>query len=293
MHVERLEADEVDGLLFGKVYLFPKIDGTNCPIWYDDGEIHVGARHRILTIDNDNAGSYAAIKDDEKLKAFFKDYPDYILYTEWLVPHTIKQYRDDCWRKYYVFDVNVIKEGHRTGYLSYDTYKTILDKYGIEYLSPLKIINNPTIQDVYFCADNNFYLMKDGCVGEGIVCKNYDYYNKYNRQVWGKFVRAEFKERHFKEMGAPESDRIPIEQTIAEEYITTALVEKTMAKISLDNDGWCSKYIPQLLGTMYHEFIEENIWEILKKYKSPTINFKTLNAFVIREIKLKKPEVFS
>lgn len=291
MHVERLDNTEVDGLLNGRVFIFPKIDGTNSPIWYD-GELCGGARHRILSIEKDNAGFYASIKDDEKLINFFKAHPNWILYSEWLVPHIIKGYRDDAWRKYYVFDVGVICDGVRTEYIPYDIYKSELDKYDIEYLAPLKIITNPTMDDIYFAANNNFYLMKDGQIGEGVVCKNYDYYNKYGNQIWGKFVRAEFRENHYKTMGSPESARIPIEQNIAEEYITKALVEKTIAKIKLDNGEWNSKYIPMLLGIMWHEFINENMFDILKKYKSPTINFKKLNSFVIGEIKKKAPEIF-
>ena len=34
-----------------------------------------------------------------------------------------------------------------------------------------------------------------------------------------------------------------------------------------------------------HEFITEEIWEILKKYKNPTINFQALHRFVIQRIK--------
>ena len=50
--------------------------------------------------------------------------------------------------------------------------------------------------------------------------------------------------------------------------------------------------IPQLLGTVYHVLITEEIWNILKEFKSPKIDFKRLNKRSIERIKELKPEVF-
>jgi hypothetical protein len=36
---------------------------------------------------------------------------------------------------------------------------------------------------------------------------------------------------------------------------------------------------------VFHELVKEEIWNILKEHKQPTINFRTLNSFVIRAIK--------
>ena len=83
-----------------------------------------------------------------------------------------------------------------------------------------------------------------------------------------------------------------IEEVIVEKYCTESLIEKTYAKIKNDKDGWSSKYIPELLSRIYHDLLTEEIWNIVKKNKLPTINFKTLNLFVVAEIKRVKPEVF-
>ena len=52
---------ETDGIELGKVYVFPKIDGTNGSVWIDDGIIKAGSRNRELTLDNDNAGFYLSL----------------------------------------------------------------------------------------------------------------------------------------------------------------------------------------------------------------------------------------
>ncbi len=83
-----------------------------------------------------------------------------------------------------------------------------------------------------------------------------------------------------------------IEEQIALEYCTKALCEKEIAKIKLERQGWTSQYIPQLLGVVFHSIITEEIWDILKTHKNPTINFNTLKHFVIKQIKLNLPEYF-
>lgn len=56
-HLERFGNDEVEGIELGKLYIFPKLDGTNAQVWLDDeGNIKAGSRNRELTLEKDNAG---------------------------------------------------------------------------------------------------------------------------------------------------------------------------------------------------------------------------------------------
>ena len=48
-HIERLGTPEVDGILDGKCYIFPKIDGTNGQAWSDGNTIFVRSRKRFIT----------------------------------------------------------------------------------------------------------------------------------------------------------------------------------------------------------------------------------------------------
>ena len=46
-HVCRLGTQDTDGILNGKCYIFPKIDGTNSSVWLDDeGNVCAGSRNR-------------------------------------------------------------------------------------------------------------------------------------------------------------------------------------------------------------------------------------------------------
>ena len=295
-HIERYNTnnDEVNGIEIGICYVFPKIDGTNSQVYLRDSELKAGSKNRELTLENDNQGFYKNIKDDENILAYLQKHPTHRLYGEWLVPHTLKTYRSDAWRKFYIFDVCLDKEDESLEYLPYEIYQPLLVEFDLNYLAPLKIIKNGDYESFIKCLEVNNFLIKDGCGnGEGIVIKNYDYYNRYGRQTWAKIVSSEFKENHYKAMGAPVYENKMIEQKIVDDYVTTAFVEKEYAKIVNDNNGWNSKYIPQLLGIVYHELITEEMWNIIKKNKNPKIDFKTLQILTTNKVKSVKSDIFN
>lgn len=290
-HVERFGTSEVENIEIGTCYVFPKIDGTNSSVWLgDDGMIHAGSRNRELTFEKDNAGFYAAISKDERVMAYLQEHPTHRLFGEWLVPHSLKTYRDDAWRRFYVFDVCVDAD-NETGleYLPYEVYQPLVAEFGLDYLAPIRIVKNGCLDDFIKCVNENNFLIADG---KGVVIKNYDFYNRYRRQTWAKIVTSEFREKHHKEMGAPVSANRLVEEDIVDKFVTRAFVEKEYAKIVNANDGWTSKMIPQLLSRVFHELITEEIWNILKAFKNPTINFKALNTMTIAQIKRIMPEIF-
>ena len=297
-HIERYGTDEVEGIEVGTCYIFPKIDGTNSSVWLENNEIHAGSRKRELSLDKDNAGFFEHISHDENVRKYLEDHPTHRLFGEWLVPHSLKTYRDDAWRKFYVFDVIDTKnEGEEnsiySGYIPYEEYHDELEKYNIDYIPPIRIIENGNDEIISKTLDENHYLIKDDCgVGEGIVIKNYSFVNKYGRTTWAKIVRNEFKEVHHRVMGAPITDTGTVEERIINDYVTQSLVEKEFEKIREEKEGWSSKYIPILLSKVYHELINEEMWHILKKYKNPTINFARLNKFCIAKVKDVKNEIF-
>lgn len=100
-----------------------------------------------------------------------------------------------------------------------------MDEFGLDYISPIKIIVNGSYESFVKELETNNFLIKDGLGnGEGIVIKNYDYYNGHGNQIWAKIVTSEFKERHHKSMGCPYVEVKMIEQQIVDKYVTTAFV---------------------------------------------------------------------
>lgn len=288
-HVERFGTSETEGIELGTCYIFPKIDGTNSSVWINEnGQIKAGSRNRELTIYNDNAGFYAKILKDKNIKELLTDMPKIRIYGEYLVPHALKTYNKEAWGKFYVFDVMLEDK-----YISYYNYSSVLSDYGIEFIPPICIIKNPTYEQLVAQLEKATYLIQDGQgTGEGIVIKNYDYKNKYGNTIWAKIVRNEFKALHQRCQPTEIKGAKIVEEEIAEKYVTNVLVEKEYSKIVNDNNGWNSKNIPQLLNTVYYCIVKEELWDALKTFKNPTINFKTLQHFVTIKIKLLMPDLF-
>jgi len=292
----RLGSQEVEEILLGNVTAFYKIDGTNSCIWFKD-RIRFGSRNRELDIHNDNAGFMNVMMADARVQHFFSgDNCKYRLYGEWLVPHSLKTYREDAWRRFYVFDVY---DTEKEQFLSYEAYKPILDLYGFDYIPPLADMVNPTTDQCINLLDKTgqFLVEYGKGNGEGIVFKNYDFVNKYGRTTWAKLISNEFKEVHHKEMGAPLvlGSKL-VEDEIVDKYVTEAFVLKEQAKIIAASEyfdilydensvAWDNKKIPELLGRVWYELLNEEAANFVKEHKLPTINFKTLQSLTYRKVK--------
>ena len=295
LHVERFGNDEVQGIELGECYVFPKLDGTNASVWWTPEGIQAGGRKRHLSVGEDNAGFYAWVLSGENgLADFFvgRDSNKVLrLYGEWLVPHSLRTYRDEAWRKFYVFDV---WSDAAQRYLSYDEYQPLIEESGIDYVPPLCVMRSTTHDALLVELENNGFLIKEGRgSGEGIVIKNYLFQNRFGRTVWAKMVTNEFKEKHVKAMGPTIKNMKELpEQSICDKYVTKHLVDKVYAKIVNENGGWNSKYIPRLLQTVFYDLINEEAWNFVKEMKMPTVNFRALNQLTVMTIKQLRPELF-
>ena len=286
-HVERFGTTETNGIEQGMCYVFPKIDGTNSQLWWNNG-LQAGSRNRHLESFNDNAGFYNWALTQVMFTKFFADYPTLRLYGEWLVPHILRTYEKTAWERFYVFDVMYNEDD----YLEYDIYKEVLDKYGIEYIPPICKVENPSYDRLINQLEKNGYLIEDGKgVGEGIVIKNYDYKNRFGRAVWAKIVRNDFKAKHSKCYVTEIKEKKLVEQEIVSKYVTQTLVEKEYAKIA-NGEGWTSKQIPRLLNTVYYCLVKEEGWNFIKEFKNPTVDYRRLNLFTINQVKETMPHLF-
>lgn len=288
-HLERYGNEEVSGINIGTVHVFPKLDGTNASVWMEGGKLSFGSRNRLLDVHNDNAGFMNANTDSKNLHRFFLMYPNFRLFGEWLVPHTVKGYRDESWRKFYVFDVM----DEKGNFVHYQDYVPSLVHMGIDFIPCIKIIQNGNLDQFKYEAMNcKFLLSDDNLIGEGVVLKNYEFTNKYGRTTWAKIVNQEFKEDFYVAMGAPVKENHTNEETITDLACTEVLVRKTYAKILNDVGEWNSRLIPRLLDTVYHEVVTEELWNSLKKIKYGSVNFNDLKHHVYNRTKSLLPEIF-
>jgi len=294
IHLERFGSQEVDGIECGVVHVFPKLDGTNASIWFnkEKGFLEFGSRSRVLSEGADNHGfrntTLQRTEETSRLSEVFEKHPDWTIYGEWLVPHTLRTYRESAWRKFWIFDV---LDGD-DNFLPYESYFAELD--GLNVIDPISIVENPSQEQLLkIMQHKNTFLVEDGKgIGEGIVIKRYGFSNKYGRTAWAKLVNNEFKEqnqRAFERKVQP--GEFQVEIAIVQDFVTETLVQKTLAKIKgeVQERG---QIIPRLLNTVYYELINEEAWEMVKKYNRPTINFATLYKFCVQRTKEHAKELF-
>lgn len=281
LHVERLGTEEVEGILNGVCHIFPKLDGSNCCVWADsEGNIHCGSRNRELQLTKDNAGFMEYILNDDSVEVeYLRDWcvyhPNYIVYGEWLgTKNQIRNYKEI---KFWVFDIYSRNEGT---YVTFEALKHMFAEYPY-IIEPMDVLVNPTAEQLQEYVDTNHYNLPESTLGEGIVVKNYCFRNQWNRYEVAKIVRDEYKQN--KAVSKKTKIQLEgIEKEIVAEYITGALVEKTKYKVleALEEDKWAidNKHMGMILNMVWYDFINEDIYHAIKKYKNPIINFKVLNS---------------
>lgn len=296
-HIEKLGREECEGILDGEVFCFPKIDGTNgCLFLDDEGNLCGGSRNRELSVESDNAGFYNDSLTHPEFLAYLKEHPNHILYGEWLTPHSLKTYSEDAWRKFYVFDVLEINEDGESRYLNYYEYQVGLNKFGINYIPTMTVVCNPTIDDIAELAKKNHYLMSnDEYVGEGIVCKRYNYKNKWGYTIWGKFIADEFFNKKEKLRTKNHEVKSDFESKIANEYITDSVVKKEYVKILEEcPDIQRNQLIGRVLNAVYDNFIVEDLVTVIRKNKNCSINFQYMKKQSSNRVKeVLKDELFN
>lgn len=287
-HIMKLGTDEVDGILNGTVDLFYKIDGTNSQVFLKDDEtLGFGSRNREITPNDDNAGFAKAMTEDKELYtellSFLRAHPSYTIYGEWLVPHTLKSYTQDSWKKFYVFDVLDEDTGE---YLPYREYSRILGDLKHLHLIPLMCeLEDPTPEQIQEKLQQTGAFLCAAGLGEGIVIKNYSFVNKYGRRTWAKILTEDFlgKKKSLRSTNKEIKDGTiehTTERSIINKYLTDEHIAKEYSKV-------CEKYGEavmdprhtfELLNRVFLEFWSDN-WEIvLSKMHLPTINFKALKS---------------
>lgn len=292
-HVEQLKNTEVEGILNGTCYIFPKLDGTNASLFLIDNRICAGSRNRQLSINDDNAGFYNTIlseieKGQSNYAHFLVTHPHLTLYGEWLVPHVIKTYVPEAWRKFYIFDVFDRETG---SFLHYDVYSELLDAHAIPYLKAQKL-ESPSIEVLQELVSTNTFLLQDGKgVGEGIVIKNYSFVNRYGRYAMAKMIASTEKASEHKVV---KDYATTTEASIVDRFCTSTLIEKTYHKILTSCDGcWNPKTgIPRLLETVWHDFLTEEIYAVWKNNRGASIHFPTLKKLVDTKVKQVLSELF-
>jgi hypothetical protein len=280
--VHRLGKEETDGILLGECCIQEKIDGANASIWLENGEIHCASRNNELTEGFNGFVDYA--KTHDGIQDILKDNPDFRLYGEWLVRHSVV-YNETAYKKFYLFDILIDggMDGERvTGeFLPSEDVINLADEYGIERPHVFETITNPSDEYLHSLAGHS----QIGEKGEGVVIKNLGFRNRFGEMVYAKVVTQEFKEDNAIIFGGNNkfSDTY-WEMYVINKYMTLPRVQKVMQKIQPTIDERLDmQHIPRITNSSFHDMMTEEIWEIVKKV--PAIDFKKLKILANRKAK--------
>lgn len=100
-------AKETLGILDKPVYVQEKLDGFSASIWLgDDGTLRCGSKNQEMT-DLSFQGLPAFLKSDaaQDIHYFLLDKSNLRLYGEWLTGYSITEYKPECYKQFYLFDI--------------------------------------------------------------------------------------------------------------------------------------------------------------------------------------------
>ncbi len=307
-HVERIDSDEVEGLLDGTCHVFPKMDGSNMCVYSEDGVLRTMSRNVAL---NGREPFARFAEGHDGICRFVRDFPGIRLYGEWMVPHTVRSYVPEVWNRWFVFDMmaedpdaeyaytdakgrgRTLRCGGRT-YIPYSEYVPVLESYRIEYVPVIDVLDSPDPHTLLDMADNrNTWMIPEGCgCGEGIVVKRYDYRSKYGRVTWAKVISSAFsgvkREARMLKRRASESGA-GVEHSIVVRYMTPDVVNKEYDRIRVEAGTVEPR---RLLGNVWHCLVTESMWDAVKRFRNPRVDFDVLRKECELYVKVVRPEVF-
>lgn len=278
--IYRLGKDETDGILSGLVNVTEKLDGANLSVWLGDGgEIRVGSRNNDLTANgNEFNGAVHYCNAHQGIKELLTAYPTYRLYGEWLVRHTLA-YNETAYKKFYLFDVYTDEDG----FFHQSRVQTLAKDFGIDAVPDLGEFENPTLQELTKLVEGQKSVY--GERREGIVLRNPEFVNKFGDKCNAKIVSEGFMEDNGITFGGNNKySEAYWEQYVSNKYITLERVQKIMNKIQPEvNKRLDMEHIPRICGTVYHDMLTEEAWEIANKAKK--IDYDVLKRICFKKSK--------
>ncbi len=265
--------EEVEGILDGKCYIWEKIDGANLSIWMEDWEIFVWSRNTVVwtwEIKSWFRGAVEYINNHKGIKKFLNKYPNYRIYWEWLVPHTITDYNKDAYNNFYMFDI----EDYNGEKMWAEELTHIAQEYEIKIPELFDVIENPTIESL----QKFIWKTSLGKRWEGIVIKNYSFVNKFWDKVYAKIVSPSFKEEAKVVFGNHWKN--DVEGKINDAFCTLGRLKKIVNK-KITNEGREIERsdIWTLIHNMQYDIIVEEAWIIQER---GVVNFKRLKSLIAK-----------
>ncbi len=239
-----------------------KIDGANASATYDDGIVKAFSHKKELTTANTLRGFYEYVLGLNT--HIFSDNPQYIVFGEWLVKHTV-QYNVENYNKWYVYSLwNKVDEKWETP----DIVKAFCLKYDLEYVHELYYGEFISWEHIRSFMNKPFY----GDRQEGVVVRNVTKMVQEDNRL--PFI-LKVVNNDFKETMRSKEQRVVDPQKVAEKekatklmqsIVTRARVEKLLNKL-VDEGELPEKFTPNDMGMVAKKLPKEVYEDLLKEEK--------------------------
>jgi hypothetical protein len=252
---------EVMGILDCPVTVQEKLDGANASCWLKvDGTLGFGSRNQEVETFR---GFPEYIKQHKGINKLLEDHPDYNLFGEWLVKHTV-QYKPEALNHFYLFDIC-----DQAGLLYAAEVERIANLYGIKTPEVFVRDSITTSEELQQLVGRSKLTIKDNA-GEGIVIKANTF------EAAAKLVGSSFKE----EAKAP-SEVSGCEYEMCHRFVTGARVEKIMHKLIDQLNGAVvgMEQTGRIITMIYEDVLAEEVLYIAKHSKCP-FDFKLFHKCV-------------
>ena len=256
-----------------EIIIQEKIDGANFRFYItNEGQVIFGSRTQEL---EDTKKNFTRCIDfiKEKLLGFdLTKFKGYIFYGECCVKHTINY----DWNKIPPFLGFDIYDTATDTFLDYDIVNEIYKELLIDTVPLVSICKAKDIKEI---NDDLVPISKYAlCKAEGLVFKN------YNKQIFAKYVRAEFKEENNALFGNKkrETDNTNNEEFVFK-YVTNARIEKLIFKKIDDGKYLDMALMGELIKDTYLDIVEENYLEIMTG--NWTLDFKNIRRSITPRVR--------
>lgn len=269
-----------------------KIDCANASFTYDaDNEIGVGCYSRNTEVNKDNTlrGFYGWVT--EKIVPIKDNLnPNYRYYGEFGCSHKV-QYKPEVYGQFHMFS---IWDDELQEYLSDDIVKSEAVRLGLQtvpYFYEGEFISYEHLMSFVGKSD----LTIEPNTGEGIVVKNVNYKDRYDKQVFVKLVSEKFAEIQKQKAPKDPNKKNPL-RDLTMSVLTEARVEKMLYKL-VDEDLLDSEYgiedmgiILKALGTRIFEDIVKEELDLFSEYEINDVKKMICKnqAIVVKKVVLNK-----
>ena len=282
--IHRLGKEENQDIFLTRIlFVQEKIDGGNFRYYFtEDGTLIFGSRTQQLTSNEgedtnipknfSKVVEYVRTQTSKLTKKQKKQLSKYIFFGEACLKHTLS-YDWDNMPLFLGFD---IYDKEEEKYLYPEDCESIFNSLDLQYIQPetvtVDFFKKKYIEEKYIPKCKYPPKTFPEQLAEGIVVKNYD------KQIFAKIVREEFKEENKKIFGGTPKEAKTDDEEMVNTYCTNYRIEKIILKELDKGKELDMKIMGDIIRNTYQDIIEEEWREILNS--NWTLNFKNCRKLI-------------